>query len=232
MMDWHKFWTDYPATAGETDFLIQTGHTVGGVPYSEAEFGAMLGSIRLGLDLGAIDDLLDLCCGNGVVTHCLVEHCRLAVGVDFSETLFDIARRHHAHAKIRYLLGDVRALCELDLAPPDHFSRILMYAALQHLHVADLARLLDAILAKATRDAVIFIGGILDTRRKTAFLDTPEKRQAYEEYRRTGRDRLGTWWHPQHIAEAADRAGLRCEIDDQSAGRPGAHYRFDARLTQ
>ncbi|HRX36487.1 MAG TPA: hypothetical protein P5337_08820, partial [Aestuariivirga sp.] len=120
----------------------------------------------------------------------------------------------------------------LDLAPPERFSRILMYAALQHLHVADLARLLDAILAKATRDAVIFIGGILDARRKTAFLDTPEKRQAYEEYRRTGRDRLGTWWHPQHIAEAADRAGLRCEIDDQSAGRPGAHYRFDARLTQ
>lgn len=229
-MDWHKFWTEYPATLGETDFLAQVCHTVGGKPYGAEDFARMIEYLAGALDLGPGDRLLDICCGNGAVTRELARRCAAAAGVDFSATLIDRARRYNAEPNLTYHIGDARHLDAPGLAVAGGFTRVSMFFSLQHLSEADLEPLLDAILAVSAPSAVILFGGVLDRTRKHLYLDTAEKRAAYEAYVREGRDRLGTWWAPANLAAAAERRGLACVIDQTSEGRLGGHYRFDARL--
>jgi hypothetical protein len=44
--DLEKFWTTYPASVGEQEFLLQVGHTVNGRPYSKPQLEAMIVSIH------------------------------------------------------------------------------------------------------------------------------------------------------------------------------------------
>lgn len=229
-MDWQTFWNDHPAAVAETDFLVQVGHTIDGKPYDAAQFAAMVNQVRNGLDLGADDSLLDLCCGNGIVTRQLALHCRQATGSDFSAVLIERAITHHSAPNLRYRVLDTLALETAKFPDDGAFNRIGMYAALQHFQIHQLTPLLQGMLTHSAQGAIFFIGGILDQRRKDAFLDTAEKRKAYDDYRENGRDRLGTWWQPAELRAAAAGLGLVCEIDDCSSGRPGGHYRFDARL--
>ena len=230
MDDWKKFWNEYPATIDETAFLVQVGHTVSGKPYSAGQFADMVSSIRAALGLGPDHRLLDVCCGNGVITRELARSCGRVVGVDFSGPLIETARRFNRLANITYETMDALDLEQASFAGEGPFDRINMYAALQHFHTGDLARLLEGMLRHVVGDFVILIGGVLDAERKHAFLDTPEKQAMYEEYCRQGRDRLGTWWDKSFVVETCHMLGLHCTIDDRSPLRPGAHYRFDARI--
>lgn len=229
-MDWQTFWNDHPAAVAETDFLVQVGHTIDGKPYDATQFTAMVNQMRSGLDLGRDDSLLDLCCGNGIITRQLALHCRKVIGADFSNVLIERAITHHSAPNVRYRILDAVTLETAEFPGEGPFSRIGMYAALQHFRIDQLEALLRGMLVHAASGAIFFIGGVLDQRRIDAFLDTAGKRQAYEAYRASGRDRLGTWWQPAQLRATAAGLGLTCEIDDSSADRPGGHYRFDARL--
>ena len=231
MTDWKTFWNDYPASAGEQDFLVQVGHTEGGQPYSQQQFDAMLGSIRTALGLAPGDRLLDVCCGNGIVTSALAEACSLSVGVDFSAPLLGIAKLHNGAGNIRYVLGDALNIGQTAFEGGGRFNRILLYAALQHFETGDLPRLLSGLSTHAEDGAVILIGGILDASRKHLYLDTPEKILRYERYRNEGRDRLGTWWEPALLRDTCKAFGFGCDIDQATPARPGAQFRFDARIT-
>jgi hypothetical protein len=230
MNDWRKFWNEFPTTIGELDFLAQVGHTISGKPYDAAQFAAMISSIKSALALGADSSLLDVCCGNGVITRELAVACRNIVAVDFSEALVGIACRYNGAPNLTYRVMNALELETAHL--DDSFDRFSMYAALQHFQSDDLDKLLRGVMAHATSSFLFLVGGILDLRRKSAFLDTPEKRSAYEAYRKEGKDRLGTWWDPQYIVDRCRVAGLKCLIDDYSPGRPGAHFRFDAHISR
>ncbi len=229
--DWETFWNKYPVSVGEQEFLLQVGHTVDGRPYSMPQFEAMIASIEGALQLNSVDVLLDVCCGNGIVTRALARRCRRALGIDFSAPLIDVACKFHAGTNVDYEMMNALELDSLATLADGPFTRVLMYAALQHFQPHDLKTLLEGFLRYAANDRIILFGGVLDAAKKHLFLDTPQKKLNYELYRRQGRDRLGTWWDQNFIREVCNGLGLRCEIDDQSTGRPGGHYRFDAKIS-
>src|SRR5262245_42621286 len=102
MTDWQRFWSEYHASVGEHQMLRQVGHTIDGEPYSVLQFEAMVASICDALELGHGHKLLDVCCGNGIVTKVLAEHCSEVLGIDFSPSLIDTAKRHHSRNNVTY----------------------------------------------------------------------------------------------------------------------------------
>ncbi|MBI4234160.1 MAG: class I SAM-dependent methyltransferase [Chloroflexi bacterium] len=100
------------------------------------------GTVRL-LDLQRGEKVLDLGCGQGVLSRALCQHGAQVTGVDLSQRLIQMARQR-SHKAIRYLVADARHLEEL---PDASFDAIASVLAIQNVEptapvFAECARLL------------------------------------------------------------------------------------------
>jgi 2-polyprenyl-3-methyl-5-hydroxy-6-metoxy-1,4-benzoquinol methylase len=232
MNNWYKYWNEVAAADQNVEYLKQVGHTIAGQPYTDQVFNELLAGIRRSLTLHPQDVLLDLCCGNGVITAQLAPYCKAVVGVDFSNPLIEIANHRHRPVNISYFNLDVMNLEKLLTPECGHFNKILMYGALQHFRRQDFKPILENAFKLSTPTSTIVIGGIPDIRRRNQFLDSFRKKAQFVTQKLLGRDRIGTWWHPVALKNTCSNLGLACEIDDKAHGRPGAHYRFDAIISR
>jgi cyclopropane fatty-acyl-phospholipid synthase-like methyltransferase len=232
-MDWLAYWEAFPAQFGEDEFCQQVGRTAAGrVPTPEPELARVVDQMAEGLELAAGDDVLDLCCGNGLLTRRLAARCRRVVGVDFSSAMIDLARAHHPADNATY----VRASA-LELAPellPDAFvaTKACMFESLQYFTPAQLPALLAGLRRVTADRVVVYFSGVLDAERIYSFFNTPERRAAYEEQRRTGREIMGHWWAKADLERAAADAGFAIEVRAQDPALNTAHYRFDVKLVR
>lgn len=228
-VDWKKHYTELPAKYDETDFLRQVGKTINGQPIDHAQLFAQLADIQKALDLGHLDRLLDMCCGNGVLTAKLSERCQSVVGIDFSEPLIEIANRHNRPENVRYFcLSALDPKIANTTAHP--FTKVYMYEALQHFEEDQLHDLLFLIRGIATADATIFIGGIPDNEKVWNFYDTDDRRRDYWQRKRENREAIGTWWKRDYISDACRSCRFDVEFLNQDPVLSSARYRFDVRL--
>ncbi len=230
MADWEEYWTKNPKSVGEKEYLNQVGHTVNGLPYSDYQFQSMVLKICNCLDLQNDDVLLDICCGNGVITTELAKKCRKVVGVDFSKPLLKVANRDHRPANVSYHRINVIDYAEMSKIPPGTFNKILMHGALQYFRKRELTLLLNNIMQLSTDRSTIFIGSIPDKKRKWKFYRNPKKKLLYLYFIMSGRDAIGTWWDRRWIKTTCDRLDLQCNFREHSIDKPVASWRFDVTL--
>lgn len=228
-MDWHAHWNTMPGSVAEDDLLRQVGKTVGGQPVPEAAVEAMVSDIRSALRLAADDSLLDLCCGNGLLTARCAEWCLEATGVDFSAPLIRVAQERCSRPNVTYVLADVSALPARVVDRP--YSKILMYEAIQHLAADEVERLLRALRGSASRDAMVLIGSIPNRDRLWSFYDTDDRRREYARRVSEGTEAIGRWWTQSEIAALGARCGYTVALLPQHPDLHTAHYRFDGLLT-
>lgn len=217
---------------GKRDFLTQVGHTEGGQPISPAQFQIMVGQICSLLAPGPHDRLLDLACGNGLVTAELSRNVQTTIGVDLSGRLVELAQRYQSGPNLRYFHHDVRQLDTLAGLQGESFSKIVMHAALQHFHPSDLEPLLRAMLSVATEDVVIVLGFVPRDGRQRFFYRTVRRRISGALCRAFGRDYFGTWWRDEQINDVCARLGLTCSFHDINPGLDAARYRCNIRITR
>jgi len=228
--DWEKYWTMNPKLVGEKEYLNQVEHTLNGLPYDDGQFQSMVLGICNCLDLKKDDVLLDICCGNGVITTELAKKCRKVVGVDFSIPLLKVANRDHRPANVNYHLGNVIDFDKMSKIPPGAFTKVLMHGALQYFRKRELALLLDNILQLSADQRKILISSIPDKKRKWNFYSTPQKKLFYLFYKISGRDAIGTWWDRRWIKTTCNRLGLQCNLQEHSIDKPVASWRYDVLL--
>src|SRR5262245_51315806 len=75
LWDWQGYWNEAPKQYGETEFLKQIDQTVGGIPVSDAVVDAIVSNIVENLSIGREDRILDLCCGNGLLSSNVSRQC-------------------------------------------------------------------------------------------------------------------------------------------------------------
>lgn len=230
-MEWKSFWNEFPVKFMETDFLKQVEKTVGGKPISPVQFEAIISDIHNALGTQKDDVVLDICCGNGVITAIMSKACKSIVGVDYSEPLIKIAQKYNKPENASYFQ---RSVLELDSKklPNTPFTKIYMYEALQHFNEDDFPKILNLIKEVADPNMVIFIGSIPDVDKLWDFYDTDERRKDYMIRKSKNQEAIGTWWKQKHIVDMSLQNGFECEILLQSQVLHTAHYRFDVRLTR
>jgi len=214
----------------ENAFLEQVGHTERGTAITDAQFESMVAEICALSELKAEDDLLELCCGNGVITSQLAKRVRTVVGIDFSSSLIEIARKNHPANNLRY---EVRNALELGaLRNPDggKFTKVIMHAALQHFREDEFERLIQGILSVCAAKPTMVFGYILEKGKETLFYDTPKRKLTSIARRLTGRDVIGTWWDRGLIARTCVNQGLQCAFHDVDGGSDASLYRFDVKI--
>ena len=230
MTNWAEYWASSIKIFGKTEYLEQVGHVFKGLPYSDSQFELMVSNISQLLSLDEEDELLDLCCGNGVITHKLAEKCKRVVGVDFSKPLLDIANRDHRLRNLTYKHMDLHDLGTNFERSHGLFNKVLIFGALQYFESRDLTSLLRNIINLTANKRTILIGSIPDADRKWEFYNTPRQKFLYFFYKVTGRDLIGTWWDPNFIKKVCQPLELKCEIRKQSIDGPVSHCRFDTRI--
>jgi cyclopropane fatty-acyl-phospholipid synthase-like methyltransferase len=224
---WHAYYTD-SAVAHSDAPLKQVGKTVNGIEVADEQIAMITNNVARVLGLTPADTLLDLCCGNGLLTVRLAECTGAVIGIDFTKKLVEVARERNGRFNLSYEHANVLALSVRDLGPANRF---MMYEALQHFTPEQLAQLLH-VLGRSHNGIRFFIGGIPDQRRLRAFYDTEEKLRFYYKREDEGRSHLGRWWKEEEIQETAARAGFTMKRLEQPLGLYTAYYRFDVLLTK
>ncbi|WP_203292324.1 class I SAM-dependent methyltransferase [Maricaulis parjimensis] len=229
-MDWNKQYRDRILKSPGEDYLSQVGHTEQGQPITQEQFENLFSQIVQILDIGPDDWVLDLCCGNGLFTQRLAKLAKGAVGVDMSAELIDIARSDHAAPNLSYYTADARCIDSLPLASDTRFSKVIMYAALQHFQEDDLRVLLQKLIGLTKPKSVYLIGFIPDFDLADRFYNTPERRAERDRRIADGTDPIGEWWKRDTLRRCAREVGLDCMFEDVPAGLHASCYRFHAVL--
>ena len=219
----------HPETCDPDDVWGQVKRTVGGKPVSPEHIDLIVDTIRTGLQLGADDVLLDLCCGNGALTSRIWESCKGGLGVDYSEFLIEVANRRFVRGpEERYLLADALDYVQTE-DDPARFTKIVCYGAFPYFDHAAAQQLLTVLNQRFRRVTHIFLGQLPDRSRMDAFFTG--KAPAEGEADNPG-SLLGIWRTPAEMSDLAQAAGWEARCERMPSSFYAAHYRFDAILTR
>ena len=206
--------------------LKQVGKTINGQEIPESQVKLICENIANILRLNAKDSIIDLCCGNGLITRQLAPLVKEVVGVDFTHGLIDAAKIHNNLPNIAYLHSDVLRLKPQYLLG---LKKVLMYEALQHFSTKQFTKLLDE-LNHLNSGSLVFFGSIPNKEKLTAYYDTEEKYSFYLQRERDGKPHIGQWWVMDEIEQLISMHGFKATFIPQNPALYTAYYRFDVLL--
>ncbi|CAH1192980.1 Methyltransferase domain-containing protein [Candidatus Nitrotoga sp. BS] len=206
--------------------LTQVGKTVNGREIPELQVKLIVENIVNVLRLSTKDYVVDLCCGNGLITRQFAPLVKDVVGMDFTSGLIDAAKRYSSFHNIEYVNSDV-------LRPdPKYFSglkKIVMYEALQHFSEQQFGILLDELESLAA-GSLVFFGSIPNKEKLSAYYDTEEKFTFYLRSEREGKPHMGRWWEMEEIERIVSGRSFKTTFLPQVTSLYTAYYRFGVLL--
>jgi hypothetical protein len=150
--------------------------------------------------------------------------------VDFSDHLLQIAKNDHSADNIAYHRLDVVDDNWNDVLGDQKFSKILMFAALQHIKTSHLTSILKRISMASTDDKIILFGFVPDREKKWHFYNTPKRKLIYCLRVLSKNDPLGTWWSRTFLERKSSALGMRCTFSEVPKNLHANLYRFNAKL--
>ncbi|MEM7373475.1 MAG: class I SAM-dependent methyltransferase [Bacteroidota bacterium] len=222
-MDWQAFW-DRQAK-DHTDPHLQVSRHSRKMSVDEALLDRIAEHIAKHLDLQPEDRLLDVCCGNGMLSSRLAVKCGEVVGVDLSEGLVQQAQSHFPRTNISYLQGDATRLGEVVNGP---FDKINLYFSFQYLDSFSKGKqALTEMLGLLAPGGTIFIGDVPDMRYLSVFYPSWIQRMKYHLNLMLGRSLMGKFWSEKELGRIAKGLDVSVSCLEQAPDLPYAHYRVD-----
>lgn len=220
--DWRSFWKGHVEEVGDDPFK-QVGRTLDGEPMSRDMFEKQADQIIDRLELNVNDIVLDLCCGNGILSIEIAKSCKQVLAVDFSTELIE----NIPSPKNSNVIGIVSDVMEIDFKA-DTFSHIVMAAALQHFSFAQSIQLFKKMSQWIKPGGKLMITDITDHSSMWNFYNTQEREATYFQHTMEGISILGTWYDRIWLEKLAKHSGFRKAVSlDQNEDYWYAHYRFD-----
>jgi 2-polyprenyl-3-methyl-5-hydroxy-6-metoxy-1,4-benzoquinol methylase len=224
-MNWKAFWNESPQLRSP-DFCRQVGRTLHNVPYSADDIDRVAARLLALLEPGAHHTLLDLACGNGLITSRLAPHFKTVMAIDCSDALIATAQEHFSRPNLRYRVGDILEVG----AAPEPYDRGLLSAAFQYLEPAQGRQLLQQ------------LNRLIRPEGRLVLSDVPDRDRLWNFYRGlSGRWRfaldvardtpiIGCWWRPAALLTLTEQTGWTASIHYQPADLPNHYFRYDVVL--
>ena len=224
-MNWKTYWNE-SALVKDADACRQVGRTFHRNSYSPAQVSAIVERARMFLQPNREKTLLDLACGNGMLTSQLAADFKRVTAVDFSVPLIESARRHFHRDNIDYIVAD--ALDLGGLSGP--YDCLLVHFAFQYFSPGQAERLFAGFDRILKPDGVVLLADVADGDRVWNFYRGLRGRGRF--YFDLLRDKpiIGHWWKSADLAALARRHNMDLAISYQGADMPNHYFRYDAVL--
>lgn len=210
-----------------TESLRQAGKTVLGRPIQPDQLDLIEESISTKLELVHRDVVVDLGCGNGIVTERIAPRVAWIAGIDVSKPLLSVARTQYTRSNCSYHAGD---LAKLGPLPILEVTKVYCYEVLQYLTTAETGVMLEALIHELGQDLKLFAASVPERAKLRAFYNTPSRWSNYERRKAEGIEQIGHWWERDELISLCNALGLNCTPFDQTAALYTSHYRFDAKI--
>ena len=224
-MNWQQFW-DRQANLHQQPHA-QVARTGTGILNSDNSTltNTICDHIIQLLDLQPTDRLLDVCCGNGILTHRLAQFCKSVTAVDISAQQLKIAQKNYSQENIEYSQVDVMALSN---HLKTSFNKINLYFSFQYLDsykkgavaIAEMLKLLNP-------GGIILLGDVPDHEFLSVFYPDPKIRFKYFLSRISGRDQMGKFWKKAELEKIVSQHQAIVQRLKQPEKLPYSHYRVD-----
>lgn len=236
MKKWIDFWQNYRNVPikDDNDLLYQVAATVAGKPIGKDIFNYIVSDIGNNLKLNDSDNLLDLCCGNGVLTYEISKKVKSVTGIDSSKLYIENANTYKKTSSIDYVEMDILNIGTIDKIFSRKFTKVLFQSAIQYIDKKEFEIILGNLYNLTTDDVIIFIGNVLDYSRRYKFYDTVGRKFQYLFLKQLfNKDLgLGNWWEKSTLLKICNNKGFDCIFLAQNPILNTAHYRFDCILTK
>lgn len=224
---WKTFWHNYRNIEAKTeeDLYYQVGKTINKKPILIEVFNKMIEDIKENLKLDKNDELLEFCCGNGMVSKPLSNFVSKVYAGDFTSHLIETAKLKNSNTNIDYQIADAK----MNPVSVFNFStfpeKILMNESLAYFTPDELEEILKNITAKKFKFLITQVP-IDDL--KWNFYSTDEAKSKYlslKEKNDVFFDGLGRWWKIEELEAIAKKFELDFEIRNQDS--PISNYRIN-----
>jgi SAM-dependent methyltransferase len=231
-VNWREFWHAYRETEirSEEDLFFEVGKTVNQQPISKEALELSIEPIIKGLRLTNKDRLLELCCGNGLMTKHLAPFVEQVRAVDFVERLIEHARRFRPAPNIQYICADALGYLEQLLASGLYVpSKVLLGDGLGYFEPPLLGDVLAGLKRLTGNNFIFMATGIPSDELKLNFYNTHERMLRYEENQlraNNTNDGIGRWWRKEELEQIAQQVDLRVILSNQPLEL--SNFRIDA----
>jgi cyclopropane fatty-acyl-phospholipid synthase-like methyltransferase len=220
---WKQFWIGHAKAAADSHPQHQVLRTLNKKPISEEEFKKIVSFVEEKLSVNSADDVLDLCCGNGLFTTVFASKCNSVTGIDVAKELTDQIDTER-HKNITTIVKDIR---EVKLKEQS-YSKIFMYAGLQYFAYKEVIGIFQKVSMWLKDDGKFYIGDVPDVNQMWNFFNTEEREKVYFESLVNGTPIIGTWFDSGWLTKLGKFTDFReSEILDQPSDFPYSYYRFD-----
>ena len=132
---WTEFWKEHGRNTKDSAEQIQVLRTFNKKPIDKKLWLETLQYIESKLEPTVSDHVLDLCCGNGLISRHLARTCSKVTSVDVSE---DLVTSLSDQPIINPVVEDIRHVKFNDQT----FTKVLIYAGIQYLDYSESVKLL------------------------------------------------------------------------------------------
>jgi cyclopropane fatty-acyl-phospholipid synthase-like methyltransferase len=225
-MDWKFFWQQQ---GKQESPLLQVGRKGGQSLQEDAWMVEYAAYVANQLGLTKNDTLLDVCCGNGLLTHYLSKHCKAVLGVDFSVPHIQFAQAHYASETVQFVCVDALQLETLKIEQPiftNGFTHASLCFSFQYFESVQSGLKVVQGVFKHTKGS-LFLGDIPDREQFFVYYNSFVKLGRLLKQMLFQQNDMGKFWSENEldfIAKGVQRSG---EKRIQPKHFPYAHYLMD-----
>lgn len=219
-MNWLNFWN---VTAKNSNPKLQVGRMLNGVELTDDIIDNTAAYIINMLQINQQSEVLDVCCGNGLITNKVAAYCRHITGIDFSNEMIqsaEIQKKHNANF-----------ICEnaMNFMLNKQFDAVYIAFSFQYFEqTVQAIKLLQNCLQHLKKGGRLLITDIPDAEKIFKYYNTPYKVFQLVISKILNNNNMGRFWNKRDLIKICYELQVHCQIIQQQNWQPYRHYRFDA----
>ncbi|PCJ82904.1 MAG: hypothetical protein COA57_12655 [Flavobacteriales bacterium] len=221
-MDWKKYWDN---NAANDDPFVQVERYIKNEPLDTKTISEISAYIINTLKIQLHETVLDICCGNGLLTKLLSQHCQHIYGFDFSGAQIENAKANNNAENITYEVADALLSSKQFVQKAD---KILLYFSFQYFDTFRKGKKVITEAAKLLNNGgMMLIGDIPAKEHLWKFYKTPKDKMRYLKNNVLNKNPMGKFWSKEELDKICDKLNLDGIYLQQSDHLPYSSYRFD-----